>query len=128
MDFNFLYDFILRYGVYAIFALVMVEGDITLLLAGVLAQRRFLGEHSFAWVLLAGTLGGAASDNIASSWAAILARCSQTKLYAPRNRHGALTNTSRPPIFFPVQIRLRWARAYSGRRAHALLRFVIRRR
>ncbi len=65
MDLSFLYDFILRYGVYAIFALVMIEGDITLLLAGVLAQRRFLGEYSFAWVLLAGTLGGAASDNIA---------------------------------------------------------------
>ena len=65
MDLNFLYDFILRFGVYAIFALVMVEGDITLLLAGVLAQRRFLGDYSFAWVLLAGTLGGAASDNIA---------------------------------------------------------------
>jgi membrane protein DedA with SNARE-associated domain len=65
MDLSFLYDFILRYGVYAIFALVMIEGDITLLLAGVLAQRRFLGDYSFAWVLLAGTLGGAASDNIA---------------------------------------------------------------
>lgn len=65
MDLNFLYEFILRYGVYAIFILVMIEGDITLLLAGVLAQRRFLGEHSFAWVLLAGTLGATASDNIA---------------------------------------------------------------
>jgi membrane protein DedA with SNARE-associated domain len=65
MNLDFLYDFILRYGVYAVFLLVMLEGDITLLLAGVLAQRRFLGEHSFAWVLLAGTLGGAASDNIA---------------------------------------------------------------
>ena len=65
MHLDFLYDFILRYGVYAVFLLVMLEGDITLLLAGVLAQRRFLGENSFAWVLLAGTLGGAVSDNIA---------------------------------------------------------------
>jgi membrane protein DedA with SNARE-associated domain len=65
MHLDFLYDFILRYGVYAIFLLVMIEGDITLLLAGVLAQRGFLGEYSFAWVLLAGTLGGVASDNIA---------------------------------------------------------------
>ena len=65
MHLDFLYDFILRYGVYAVFLLVMIEGDITLLLAGVLAQRRFLGDHSFAWVLLAGTLGGAVSDNIA---------------------------------------------------------------
>ncbi|MGI8835275.1 MAG: DedA family protein [Pyrinomonadaceae bacterium] len=65
MTLDFLYVFILRYGVYAVFLLVMIEGDITLLLAGVLAQRRFLGDHSFAWVLLAGTLGGAVSDNIA---------------------------------------------------------------
>ncbi len=65
MNLDFLYDFILRYGVYAVFLLVMIEGDITLLLAGVLAQRRFFGDHSFLWVLLAGTLGGAASDNIA---------------------------------------------------------------
>jgi membrane protein DedA with SNARE-associated domain len=65
MHLDFLYDFILRYGVYAIFLLVMIEGDITLLLAGVLAQRGFLGPYSFAWVLLAGTLGGVASDNIA---------------------------------------------------------------
>src|SRR4029450_7300641 len=43
----------------------MIEGDITLLLAGVLAHSYFFGDHSFLWVLLAGTLGGAASDNIA---------------------------------------------------------------
>jgi membrane protein DedA with SNARE-associated domain len=65
MHLDFLYDFILRYGVYAIFLLVMIEGDITLLLAGVLAQRGFLGPYSFAWVLFSGTLGGVASDNIA---------------------------------------------------------------
>ncbi len=65
MTLDLLYDFILRYGVYAVFLLVMIEGDITLLLAGVLAHSYFFGDHSFAWVLLAGTLGGAASDNIA---------------------------------------------------------------
>jgi membrane protein DedA with SNARE-associated domain len=65
MHLDFLYDFIFRYGALAVFLLVMIEGDITLLLAGVLAQRRFLGENSFAWVLLAGTLGGVVSDNIA---------------------------------------------------------------
>jgi membrane protein DedA with SNARE-associated domain len=42
----------------------MIEGDLTLLLAGVLAHEAFFGPHSFAWVLLAGTLGGAVSDNI----------------------------------------------------------------
>jgi membrane protein DedA with SNARE-associated domain len=65
MHLDFLYDFIGRYGLYAVFILVMIEGDITLLLAGVLAHSYFFGDHSFAWVLLAGTLGGAASDNIA---------------------------------------------------------------
>ena len=43
----------------------MIEGDITLLLAGVLAHSYFFGEYSFARVLLWGTLGGFASDNIA---------------------------------------------------------------
>jgi membrane protein DedA with SNARE-associated domain len=65
MHLDLLNDFIGRYGLYAVFVLVMIEGDITLLLAGVLAHSYFFGDHSFAWVLLAGTLGGAASDNIA---------------------------------------------------------------
>ena len=65
MHLDFLYEFIGRYGIYAVFVLVMIEGDITLLLAGVLAHSYFFGEHSFAWVLLAGTLGGTTSDNIA---------------------------------------------------------------
>ena len=65
MHLDFLNEFIGRYGLYAVFVLVMIEGDITLLLAGVLAHSYFFGDHSFAWVLLAGTLGGAASDNIA---------------------------------------------------------------
>lgn len=65
MGLDFLYDIIGQYGLYAVFLLVMFEGDITLLLAGVLANQRFFGDHSFAWILLAGTLGGAASDNIA---------------------------------------------------------------
>ncbi len=65
MHLDFLNEFIGRYGLYAVFVLVMIEGDITLLLAGVLAHSYFFGDHSFLWVLLAGTLGGAASDNIA---------------------------------------------------------------
>ena len=65
MHLDFLYDLLGRYGIYAVFLLVMIEGDITLLLAGVLAHSYFFGEHSFAWVLLAGTLGGSVSDNIA---------------------------------------------------------------
>jgi membrane protein DedA with SNARE-associated domain len=65
MHLDFLYDFIGRYGLYAVFLLVMIEGDLTLLLAGVLAHSYFFGDHSFAWVVLAGTLGGSVSDNIA---------------------------------------------------------------
>lgn len=65
MHLDFLYEFIGRYGLYAVFLLVMIEGDITLLVAGVLAHSYFFGDHSFAWVLLAGTLGGTTSDNVA---------------------------------------------------------------
>jgi membrane protein DedA with SNARE-associated domain len=62
---DFLYELIRQYGLYAVFILVMVEGDITLLLAGVLAHSNFFDEYSFARVLIWGTLGGCASDNIA---------------------------------------------------------------
>ncbi len=62
---HFLYELIGQYGLYAVFVLAMVEGDITLLLAGVLAHGKFFGEYSFLRVLLWGTLGGAVSDNIA---------------------------------------------------------------
>jgi membrane protein DedA with SNARE-associated domain len=62
---DFLNDFISQYGLYAVFLLVMFEGDITLLLAGVLAHSHFFGEYSFARVLFWGTLGGCVSDNIA---------------------------------------------------------------
>src|SRR5205823_10467008 len=54
-----------QYGLYAVFFLAMVEGDITLLLAGVLAHGAFFDDYSFAKVLLWGTLGGFASDNLA---------------------------------------------------------------
>ncbi len=43
----------------------MVEGDITLLLAGVLAHGQAFGDYSFLQVLAAGTLAGVASDNVA---------------------------------------------------------------
>ena len=54
-----------QYGLYAVFFLVMIEGDITLLLAGVLAHSGFFGDHSFLQVLLFGTLAGVVSDHIA---------------------------------------------------------------
>ncbi len=65
MRLQILYDLIGHYGLYAVFILVMIEGDITLLLAGVLAHSRFFGQNSFGWVLLSGTLGGFFSDNAA---------------------------------------------------------------
>jgi membrane protein DedA with SNARE-associated domain len=65
---QFLSHLIEQYGLYAVFFLVMIEGDITLLLAGVLAHSAFFGDSalvSFARVLVWGTLGGVASDNLA---------------------------------------------------------------
>jgi membrane-associated protein len=65
MHLDLLYELIGQYGLYAVFILAMIEGDITLLLAGVLAHSYFFGEYSFARVLLWGTLGGLVSDNVA---------------------------------------------------------------
>lgn len=65
MDSNFLSELIGQYGLYAVFFLTMVEGDITLLLAGVLGHSAFFGEHSFLKVLMAGTFGGMVSDAVA---------------------------------------------------------------
>lgn len=65
MHLDLVYDLIGQYGLYAVFILAMVEGDITLLLAGVLAHSYFFGEYSFARVLFWGTLGGVVSDNLA---------------------------------------------------------------
>ena len=70
MDSHPFYELIGQYGLYAVFFLTMMEGDITLLLAGVLAHSHFFdnyffGGYSFLKVLCAGTLGGVAGDNIA---------------------------------------------------------------
>ena len=67
---HFLSQLIEWYGLYGVFALVMIEGDLTLLLAGVLAHTGFFDDgwlhgYGFAKVLLWGTLGGFASDNLA---------------------------------------------------------------
>src|ERR1044072_4489461 len=43
----------------------MFEGDITLLLAGVLAHSAFFGPYSFGQVLMWGTVGACLSDNLA---------------------------------------------------------------
>lgn len=58
-------EIIEQFGIYAVFALCTVEGDITLLLSGVMAHGGFFGNYSFFWVFLAGTLGGVVGDNVA---------------------------------------------------------------
>ncbi len=65
MDLNSVNDLLWKFGLPAIFFLTMAEGDITLLLAGVLAHGQAFGDYSFAQVLAVGTLGGVASDNAA---------------------------------------------------------------
>jgi membrane protein DedA with SNARE-associated domain len=59
------YQLFEQYGIYAVFALCTVEGDITLLLAGVLAHNAYFGHFSFLKVYIFGTLGGMVGDTIA---------------------------------------------------------------
>jgi membrane protein DedA with SNARE-associated domain len=58
-------EIIEQYGIYAVFALCTVEGDITLLLSGVMAHSNFFGSYSFLKVFLAGMFGGIVGDNVA---------------------------------------------------------------
>jgi membrane protein DedA with SNARE-associated domain len=51
-----------HYGIYAVLALCTVEGDITLLLSGVLANSGYFGRYGFLKVLFFGTLGGMIGD------------------------------------------------------------------
>lgn len=53
------------YGLYAVFVLCTVEGDITLLISGAMAHGNFFGRYSFLKLFLAGTLGGMVGDCIA---------------------------------------------------------------
>lgn len=57
------YQLFEQYGIYAVFALCTVEGDITLLLAGVLAHNGYFGQFSFLKVYVFGTLGGMVGDS-----------------------------------------------------------------
>ena len=57
-----------QYGIYAVYALCTVEGDMTLLISGVMAHGSFFGNWGFFKVLLAGTLGGMTGDLIAYSF------------------------------------------------------------
>lgn len=57
-------DIIEQFGIYAVFALCTVEGDITLLLSGVMAHGSFFGNYSFFKVFLAGAMGGVVGDTV----------------------------------------------------------------
>src|SRR5215211_3741422 len=94
MDFNYVNQLVSTFGLPAIFLLTMAEGDITLLLAGVLAHGQAFGDYSFLQVLVVGTLAGVASDNVA--YALGRAGRSKVKKYrfycAARPRLERLTN------------------------------------
>ena len=57
------YEIIEQYGIYAVFFLCTVEGDITLLISGVMAHGGFFGNWSFLKVIFFGTLGGMVGDS-----------------------------------------------------------------
>ena len=59
-----LYDLIAQYGIYAVFALCTVEGDITLLISGTMAHGGLFGNWGFAKLFVAGTLGGVVGDSV----------------------------------------------------------------
>ncbi len=56
-----------EYGIYAVFALCTIEGDITLLLAGVLAHSGSFGDYGILWVYVFGILGAMTGDTFAYS-------------------------------------------------------------
>ncbi len=53
-----------QYGIYAVFALCTIEGDITLLISGTMAHGGYFGNYSFLKVFLFGTLGGMVGDSV----------------------------------------------------------------
>jgi len=58
------YEIIAEYGIFAVFALCTVEGDITLLISGVMAHSEFFGPWSWIKVVFFGTLGGVFGDSV----------------------------------------------------------------
>lgn len=56
-----------QYGIYAVYALCTVEGDMTLLISGVMSHGGFFGNWGFWKVFVAGTLGGMTGDLVAYS-------------------------------------------------------------
>jgi membrane protein DedA with SNARE-associated domain len=130
MHLDFLNQLLLQYGLYAVLILVMVEGDITLLIAGVLAHSGFFGEYSFAQVLVWGTVGGCASDNVAYfAGRAFCEGVRELRFYrAAKPRLERLTNKFGPlSIFLSKYIYgLRWAACvFYGVGRMPYLRFLL---
>src|ERR1044072_1324767 len=130
MHLDFLNDLLFQYGLYAVFILVMVEGDITLLLAGVLAHSAFFGPYSFAQVLTWGTIAGCLSDNIAYfAGRGVCEGVSGFRFYrAAQPRLQRLTNKFGPlSIFLSKYIYgLRWASCvFYGVGRMPYLRFLV---
>jgi membrane protein DedA with SNARE-associated domain len=130
MDLNFVNDLIRNFGLLAVFLLTMAEGDITLLLAGVLAHGQAFGDYSFVQVLLVGTLAGVASDNAA--YALGRAGRSRVKRYrfycAARGRIERLTEKFGPLSIFVSKFTygLRWgACAFYGVAKMPYVRFLL---
>jgi len=130
MHLDFLNQLLLQYGVYAVLILVMIEGDITLLIAGVLAHSGFFGDYSFAQVLIWGTIGGCASDNVAYfAGRAFCEGVRELRFYrAAKPRLERLTNKFGPlSIFLSKYIYgLRWAACvFYGVGRMPYLRFLL---
>lgn len=53
-----------EYGIYAVFVLCTIEGDITLLISGAMAHGNSFGERSFFQVFIAGVTGGLIGDSV----------------------------------------------------------------
>lgn len=130
MHLDFVYELIGQYGLYAVFILVMLEGDITLLLAGVLAHSGFFGPYSFGKLLLWGTVGGSVSDNLAYfAGRGFCETVREVRFYrAAKPRIERLTNKFGPlSIFLSKYIYgLRWAACvFYGVGRMPYLRFLI---
>jgi membrane protein DedA with SNARE-associated domain len=99
---QFFFDLVGQYGLYAIFFLALIEGDITLLLAGVLAHGGYFGEYSFVKVLAVGTMGGVAGDGAAYGMGrGFRSSVRERKFYrAARPRIERLTKTFGPLSIF----------------------------
>lgn len=113
MNLDFFYELVGRFGPWAIFFMTMVEGDLTLLLAGVLARGHAFGEYSFWLVFAAGAAGGVVSDNAAYLCGrGARSGVSRYRFYrAARPRIERLTRTFGPLSIFVSKYTygLRWA-------------------